>query len=258
MSNTLHIKLNTKNLTTNLFLVIVTLEITLFLCDAFINYNQLSPYRSIRQMFNMTREDSVANWFASIQGLAVGITVWCLYFISRVQNFTFKKKLGYFLIAAFFTYVGFDDGCKFHERIGTVTADAFEHTAVTASGFSAWVHSFPSYTWHVIFTPFLIGFGIYMLVFLLGETRTWDHKFLLFQGICCFGLAVVMDFVEGNANLITQFSSSLQAEETPFKHFLATTEEFIELIGTTVFWMFFITILLRYASNLKIESNSTT
>lgn len=254
MMSEMQIKLDSKKITNNLFIILIVIESLLFLGDVFINYNRLSSHRSIRQMFNMTREDSLANWVASLQAIFVGVTVWIIYYLSRIQNAATSKKFGYIMIALFFSYVGLDDGCKLHERLGTVTQDYFNDHSSALYGLTDFIQGFPSYTWHILFTPVFASFGFWMLIFLYREASTQDNKILLFEGISCFGLAVVMDFIEGSSSILEAAAQTISADVIPFKHFLAVLEEFIELIGTSLFLALFISILLSKFTNLRLLS----
>ena len=125
-------------------------------------------------MVNITREDSLSNWFSSLQLVAVGTILWLNAIAARIQiqNSHAKRKFYCWAgTAVFYIYMGIDDAIKFHERMGTafktILSDSVE---ASGPGILSSIHNaFPSYSWQMVFGPFFCGNGyIYVMVFMEG------------------------------------------------------------------------------------------
>ena len=61
------------------FIVLVTCQVLLVVLDAAISYGRLISNRAIGRLFNITREDSIPNWFASMQFLLIALVLWVIF-----------------------------------------------------------------------------------------------------------------------------------------------------------------------------------
>jgi len=134
------------------------IELLIVFLDIFVNHYQWCSVGSIRRMLNITREDSLSNWFSSLQLIMAGSVLWLIAFTVRKQMQDYKKKFYCWAgIGSFFIYMGIDDAIKFHERMGTAFKVLLSRS-VEKSGqgtlYSIY-EAFPSYPWQMIFGPFL-------------------------------------------------------------------------------------------------------
>jgi hypothetical protein len=77
--------------------------------DVFINHYQWSSVGAIRRMVNITREDSLSNWFSSIQAIVVGVVIWLTAICVRKQmqgDHYIRKFYCWAGIGSFFIYLG--------------------------------------------------------------------------------------------------------------------------------------------------------
>jgi len=105
-----------------LFWCLLGFELFIVFLDVFVNHYEWSSVGSIRRMLNITREDSLSNWFSSIQAVIVGSVIWLIAFAVRNQKRDKHYKWKFYCwagIGTFFIYLGIDDAIKFHERMGT-------------------------------------------------------------------------------------------------------------------------------------------
>lgn len=237
------------------------IELLIVFLDVFVNHYEWSSIASIRRMVNITREDSLPNWFSSIQAIIVGSVIWLIAFAvrNRMHDKHYKRKFYcWACIGIFFIYVGIDDAIKFHERMGTACKDLLERYAGSSDPgiLYSMYEAFPSYPWQMIFGPFLIAMGIFLLWFLwkeLSSKRLW-YWFLV--GISLYVIAVGLDFVEGldvgfykDAGIAGFFST----EDYRIRHMSKTLEEFLEMLGTTIFLTIFLKNLFRLSKEWKIN-----
>ena len=211
-------------------------------------------------MVNITREDSLSNWFSSIQAIAVGSVIWLTAIVVRKQMqgiYSKSKFYSWAAIGTFFIYLGIDDAIKFHERVGTAfKVLLFEDDDTSGAGVLGFMYDvFPSYTWQMIFGPFFVFIGIFILWFLwkeLSSKKLWDW-FLV--GITLYVVAVGLDFVEGLDGApyeemgIADFFST---HNDRIKHMSKALEEFLEMLGTTAFLIIFLKNIFRMSREWKI------
>jgi hypothetical protein len=197
-------------------------------------------------MVNITREDSLSNWFSSIQAIVVGAVIWLTAIGVRKQmqgDYYMRKFYCWAGIGSFFIYLGIDDAIKFHERMGTAfKVILFKDNDTSGSGVLGSIYdAFPSYTWQMIFGPFFMAIGIFIVWFLwkeLSSKKLWDW-FLV--GIGLYVLAVGLDFVEGlDSEPYEGIAAFFSTEEYRIEHLSKTLEEFLEMIGTTIFLIVFL------------------
>ena len=150
---------------------LVTVEIAIVMLDALVSELGWIPIGAARRLFNITREDGVANFFSSFQMLAVAAVLLLITLAVRSQNQGSGSRLvwGWGLITALFFYMGVDDATKLHERVGTIFS-----VLVTGPedqpdpGFLGQLYDFfPSYSWQLVFGPIVVASGLFVVIFLL-------------------------------------------------------------------------------------------
>lgn len=261
------VELRPRRVLLSVFIACVLAEIIFFLLDWHVNYGRLIDISPIRNMVNTTREDAIASWFGITQTAFVAATLWLLFLTVRIRNGARFTVIGWLILALFFTYMSFDDGSKFHERVGTAYRIMQDRALVAAEeaadelGADAVVEDtvldmFPSYPWQVVFLPAFGAMGLFMLVFLWREFGARFPRLLLLAGLGCFVIAVGMDFVEGldedhplNVNsMIAELPGVEEYAEERFdrdgyeavRHFQKSLEETTEMFGMTLLWIAFL------------------
>lgn len=243
-----------------LLVACVLIEIAFAGLDYFINYSRAIDVDHIRRMFNNTREDSLASWFSITQTLLVALTVWGIWCITRHRGGTWPKKLGWLVVALFFTYMAFDDGAKIHERLGSTLKDAQQ---------GGTLQGFPSYFWQIIFVPFFAVMGVYLMVFLWRQPDTRRLSWVVALALGCMAFAVGLDFVEGmkpdhpwnvQRMIADQFSFGgftrrhfQVSERTALMHFSKSLEETIEAFAMSLLWLVFLSHLMRLAADVRLR-----
>ena len=245
----------------NIFVFCVVANVSFFLLDFFINYLRLADTGAIRRLFNTAKENGLAAWFSVTQTVMVALTLWLTFVTVKQQGGSKWKRIGWLVLALFFTYMAVDDGSALHERLGSAF-DASNRDAAKES----W--GFPSYTWQILFLPLFSALGLFTLVFLWRELDERRAQILVAVALACFVLAVGLDFVEGldpahRWNLYTLLSDRLELDglstkgyRTPYqvlRHFSKSIEESLEMLGMTILWIVFLRHWIRSTGNLQVR-----
>ncbi|MBT8486300.1 MAG: hypothetical protein HKO59_06955 [Phycisphaerales bacterium] len=254
------------------FLACVGAEIAFFLLDWHVNYGRLFDLGPMRNMLNTTREDGLASWFGVTQTAFVALTLWLVVVTVRARDRTRWAGLGWMVVALIFSYMAFDDGAEFHERLGS-TFKLFQQRASEAAAEptagSRLLELFPSYPWQVLFLPFFGAAGLFMLAFLWRRLQTRRARGLLLAGIGCFVVAVGIDFVEGldedhTLNVNRMIAELPGVEDYAYerfdrdgyeavRHFGKSLEETTEMFGMTLLWVAFLGHWMHIGGNLRVR-----
>lgn len=249
LKTALEINLSAAKITKNILFFLIGLQILIAILDLSGTLLRWISVRQLRSMVNITREDSIGTWFSSTQLLVVGLILMLITYAVHRQGNKKTTVWGWAVLAFFFTYMGIDDAIVFHERVGSAMKSEFifyfQSSQYTTGG-GGW---FPSYSWQLFFGPFFAAMGVFIVLFLWKQLKN-DHLFrYVFFALCCYVIAVAMDFVEGLKNhpynILAEFFSC--RESTVF-HLSKLIEELFEMFGTTLFLIAFLNKLLRLSS----------
>jgi hypothetical protein len=250
----------------NIALAAVSIEIALVVLDFSLNYARPGANSSIRRLFNITREDALASWFATTQTFLIALTLCVITVLVRQGKRSALSRRGWLAVTLFFFYMAVDDGTKLHERVGSALGDLFEKGSTTDSTWiSRVVEANPSYNWQLFLMPVFLVAGVAMLLFLWREVTDRRDRALLLLALACFAVAIGLDFVEGldeddPRNPYVRLDSWLELDvwagprfdKSGFAavvHFSKSLEEFLEMFGNTLMWVVF----LRYLTGIRGE-----
>ncbi len=229
------------------FFILLFLELLLVVADVTLNYWEWIGSRPARRIFNITREDALANWFSSLQLLLVSIL---LFFAGHLQCFkTNLSKCYWRICAAFFFYLALDDAAKIHERVGSSLGEMYYNNQDTYVG--QLLKLFPSYDWQIIFIPIFALFGGFIFWFLFCNMKQFEMRGLLFLGFSCYAISQGLDFLEGVDVVVSSLVSQWEITEYTVRHFFKLIEEFLEMFGTSCL----IISLLLYVKGSLLESD---
>ena len=111
-----------------LFAGILIAEVAIVLLDALISESGWVSIGAARRLFNITREDGVANFFSSFQALAVAGILLVITMVVRGQTrgTASRTYVGRGVISGLFIFLGIDDGTEVEvrSRQGVVKAPA--------------------------------------------------------------------------------------------------------------------------------------
>ncbi len=254
----LNFSLKTDVITRRIFWCALGIELLIVFLDVFVNHYKWSSVGSIRRMVNITREDSLSNWFSSFQLIMVGYVLWLIAFAvkNQMQNNYKRKFYCWAGIGIFFIYMGIDDAIKFHERMGTAFKVLLSRSVETSGPgiLDSAYNAFPSYTWQLIFGPFFIAMGIFLIWFLRKELVSHNLWYWFLVAISLYALAIELDFVEGLDNQpYSGIAGFFSTEDYRIRHMSKALEEFVEMFGTTIFLTVFLKNLFRLSQEWKIN-----
>lgn len=228
--------------------------------DVFVNHYEWSSVSAIRRMVNITREDSLSNWFSSFQAIVVGFVIWltAIGVRKRIQGNHYKGKFYCWAgIGSFFIYLGIDDAIKFHERMGTAFRVLLFEDDVSGTGLLGSIYNaFPSYTWQLVFGPFFVSIGIFLLWFLWKELASRKLWYWFLGGMSLYAVAAGLDFVEGLDNSTYEdlgIAGFFSTHDYRIRHMSKALEEFLEMLGTTIFLIVFLKNIFNLSQEWKIS-----
>ena len=243
------INLNGNRLVRNVLIFGIAFEVFLVIIDAFVNYGGLTNIEQIRNLCNIAREGSLASWFGTTQTLMTGLTLWLIFLINKHSLRPKKTIIGWCVLAVFFTYMAVDDGAELHERLSSAFYSMFTSSSsqeASASWLASFFENFPSYTWQLVFGPLFAAMGIFTLIFLWHELKHRREIVLIILALSCFVAAVGLDFFEGleeyqdEWDIYPWFINHFDVERYTVRHFSKSVEEFLEMVGNTLFWAAFL------------------
>jgi hypothetical protein len=241
------------------FVVFTCVEAALFVLDYLIVYRELVDNRDLQNLLDITHEDTIGTWVSTTQYLVLACVAWLVRLRTRDEAARSWRPTGWGLIAAFFTYMSFDDGSRFHERIGSMFGDYAPSapSEALASAARVLLDVFPSYDWQLAFFPLFGAMAVFLLVFLWSELGDQRLYALAIGGLSCWVLAVGLDFLEGAAEGMALLQSISGASYDDIEHVIRAVEESVELFGATLILTAFLAHLTRVADGWTLRFSSS-
>ncbi len=177
--------------------------------------------RALGQAFDITRESSIATYWACLLTLSTGLVC---FIVASIQRQTGTSKLGYrgwIFAGIVFVCLSIDDAIAFHERIGAITSLELMHSM-----------NYPSYPWHVSVAPIIVlcllsaSFVIWRDIRKIGGLTA-----ILLLALGCFAVAFGLDFMAGIEEMAAMETGAANSPGLPI---LMVIEELLEMIGATL------------------------
>ena len=269
------VNMNLSRITKTIFFSCLSIFFLLMFLDYHVNYAYWTEIGALRRLCNITREDGLASYVGvTITGLPA-LTLWVTYVIERRLDSKKMARVGWLILALFFSYMAMDDGSSFHERMGS-TFGAIQDREINSiegpTSFAARsLDKFPSYSWQVVYMPIFGVLGAFTFIFLMFQLKTMRRRIAV---ICAFGLmasAIGLDFIEGldpehPLNLYTTITDQYKMNVftiTHFRemaydavqHFSKSIEEVMEMLAMTILWITFIGHIGSRTSEINVSLN---
>lgn len=250
------LQLNASKSLPRLLCTLFAIEGFLLAADLTINHGQWTDYGPVRRFFNIAREDGAASWFQVTQTLLVALTLWLICALSFAAGRPALIRGGWMLFALFYSFLAFDDGTQFHERVGTIVEMKTDHKSVsegasTVQSSDSAGSGFVSYGWHLAMGPFFAAAGLLLLWFALREMKKHRMAFTFFLlGMAAMGTAQALDFMEGMspvepANPLRALRKFTGYSQEDVEHLSRAVEEMIEMVSMSYFWIAYLIVLAR-------------
>lgn len=227
----------------------LVVEFILVALDLGLNYSRLIDSSSLRKIFNLAHENSLATWFAVLQMAGAGLVLLMLCFIETHQK-GFRSSRGWGILAIIYLYLSADDAAKIHERVGSKVARILEDNSPT-SLLGSWGEYFPSYPWQWVFAPIFGVMGLYIALFLWQKLSTRKLKVIILSAFSCWALAIGIDFLEGQERLFDFLATEWSLKPYTVSHPFLMLEEFLEMLGATLFLLVFLCCLCHSLSQYE-------
>ena len=229
------------------FLSCLIVELALVYLDLTVNWLRWTELGPIQRLFNATREDALASWFAVTQTVFVALSAWVIYAITRNHALAIRRRIGWMMVALIFTYIAIDDGAAVHERLGSAFKEREGGTI-----------NFPSYPWQLLLAPVFAAMGVFLLYFLWREMSRPVERIRLLCAMTCFAIAVALDFVEGMEDGYYWLIETFDWRNETIRHFSKSIEEFIEMLGMTLFLIAFLGQIAHRAQEITVRFRDGT
>ncbi|MCP3981246.1 MAG: hypothetical protein GY716_18250 [bacterium] len=230
-----------------LVLACILIQLGFVLADYFIALRALDLTSHIRAMFNVARENSLPNWFSSMQTLAVGLTALLVYLVVRARGASAGMRRGWMFVALFFVYMALDDGTRLHERLGSFFGE------LLAGGRSGGIlDGSAGYSWHVVFLPLFVAAGLFTAWFLLRESPAFRVRVVVLLALGLLAASVGLDFLESLdkdhpwnpyvrivSDPVLDYKSRALFDHSAYwiaRHFSKVLEEILEMLANTLLW----------------------
>ena len=216
-----------KRLSTYLFGVCFLLVI----CDVVFTYLDVTGYYLFRRTFDMTREESIPNWYASILLFLIGLTCSLLAVVHRAAKSDRSFVSTWLFFAIFFVFLSADDGARIHERAGPFFKDLTQNGIAGFQVFGGVLESSATYSWQIFVLPIFLFVGFFMLIWGHQHIVNKRAKMWLLVGAGCIAAAIALDYFEGlvKYNVVSLDDRFISAET--IEHFQRVIEEFLEVTG---------------------------
>jgi len=203
----------------------------LVVCDSVLTFHDVTGYYVFHRVFDMTREESIPNWYASILLFCIGLTSLLIYVVQRAKGVRRADASPWLFFSGFFTFLSMDDGAKIHERLGSFFRELTEEGEGIFWVFQDVLDSASTYSWQVFVLPVFLFVGFFMLLWGYQHVRNLETQRWVIFGSVCIALAIGVDYFEGLVdNDVVTLEGRAFSEDT-IAHYQRVIEEFLEMSG---------------------------
>jgi hypothetical protein len=193
---------------------LVTIEI-LLVSMHFISPGLMPPLNRLQIWFDLSREGTIAAWFASSQLLVVGIALGLVGASRQKQN---RPSRAFFVfLGLMFAYISLDEAVAIHER---VTEFTIRH---------AWVPRFRG--GHGVWIFLYAILAVLVVALMRRDLAAFWHRYRIPARTMLAGFGLT---VAGGVGLEIGYYGLEDRTPPVVERILAAGEEFLEMVGTTV------------------------
>jgi len=205
----------------------------LVVCDSVLTFHDVTGYYVFHRVFDMTREESIPNWYASILLFCIGLTSLLIYVVQRGEGVRRSDASPWLFFSGFFTFLSMDDGAKIHERLGSFFRELTEEGEGIFWVFQDVLDSASTYSWQVFVLPVFLFVGFFMLLWGYQHVRNPETQRWVIFGSVCIALAIGVDYFEGLVDNEVVSLDGRAFSEDMIAHYQRVIEEFLEMSGFT-------------------------
>lgn len=199
-------------------------------CDSVLTFHDVTGYYVFNRVFDMTREESIPNWYASILLFCIALTCAVTYTIQR-RRVDRRDALPWVFFAGFFTFLSMDDGAKIHERLGSFFRELAEEGDGVFTVFQTVLEAASTYSWQIFVLPVFLFFAFFILLWGFNNISVREtHRWILLGGFF-IAIALGLDYFEGLVDNGVIDLEGRPLSVNTIEHYQRVLEEFSEMTG---------------------------
>ena len=199
-------------------------------CDSVLTFHDVTGYYVFNRVFDMTREESIPNWYASILLFCIALTCAVTYTIQR-RRVDRRDALPWVFFAGFFTFLSMDDGAKIHERLGSFFRELAEEGDGVFTVFQPVLEAASTYSWQIFVLPVFLFFAFFILLWGFNNISVREtHRWILLGGFF-IAIALGLDYFEGLVDNGVVDLEGRPLSVNTIEHYQRVLEEFSEMTG---------------------------
>ena len=199
-------------------------------CDSVLTFHDVTGYYVFNRVFDMTREESIPNWYASILLFCIALTCAVTYTIQR-RRVDRRDALPWVFFAGFFTFLSMDDGAKIHERLGSFFRELAEEGDGVFTVFQPVLEAASTYSWQIFVLPVFLFFAFFILLWGFNNISVREtHRWILLGGFF-IAFALGLDYFEGLVDNGVIDLEGRPLSVNTIEHYQRVLEEFSEMTG---------------------------
>lgn len=199
-------------------------------CDSVLTFHDVTGYYVFNRVFDMTREESIPNWYASILLFCIALTCAVTYTIQR-RRVDRRDALPWVFFAGFFTFLSMDDGAKIHERLGSFFRELAEEGDGVFTVFQPLLEAASTYSWQIFVLPVFLFFAFFILLWGFNNISVREtHRWILLGGFF-IAIALGLDYFEGLVDNGVVDLEGRPLSVNTIEHYQRVLEEFSEMTG---------------------------
>jgi len=199
-------------------------------CDSVLTFHDVTGYYVFNRVFDMTREESIPNWYASILLFCIALTCAVTYTIQR-RRVDRRDALPWVFFAGFFTFLSMDDGAKIHERLGSFFRELAEEGDGVFTVFQPVLEAASTYSWQIFVLPVFLFFAFFILLWGFNNISVREtHRWILLGGFF-IAIALGLDYFEGLVDNGVIDLEGRPLSVNTIEHYQRVLEEFSEMTG---------------------------
>jgi hypothetical protein len=226
--------------------VLLVAEILLLALDYALTRGDITYTLDTRLLFALGEEVSVPTWFNATQTGFVGAVALGILFARRFQGARRREVVAWAILAAFFLFMAADDAARIHERVGSAIGDVAIGNGIIDGG------GLRSYYWITFLGPIFVALGIFMVAFLWRAFGRYRLRRYLLLGPGLYAAAIGLDFAEGLGGVHEWIAERYDVALRDVEHYFIATEEYIEMVGSTVILFAFLMYLAHATHGLRV------
>jgi len=202
----------------------------LVVCDSVLTFHDVTGYYVFHRVFDMTREESIPNWYASILLFCIALTCLVTYAIQR-RRVAMTDAIPWLFFAGFFTFLSMDDGAKIHERLGSFFRELAEEGDGVFTVFQPLLEAASTYSWQIFVLPVFLFCAFFILLWGFNNISVREtHRWILLGGFF-IAIGLGLDYFEGLVdNEVIDLDGKVLSVDA-IEHYQRVVEEFSEMTG---------------------------